>query len=82
MPGIKRVAVGLIALAMLTGSAAGASPAAGFYPPAKGHAGAVAGKGWSGGPPRMTAPHSADTEALPRDQPGGVCDHGDNAMIC
>jgi len=21
-------------------------------------------------------------EALPQDQPGGVCDHGDNPMIC
>lgn len=82
MPGIKRAAAGLIALAILTGSAASASPAAGFSPPAKGHAGAVAGKGWGGGLPRMTAPHVGDTETLPRDQPGGVCDHGDNAMIC
>ncbi|AUC96766.1 MULTISPECIES: hypothetical protein [Bradyrhizobium] len=78
----KYVAAGLVALAMLTGSAAGASPAAGFYPPAKGHTGTVAGRGWSGGLPRMTAPHVGDTETRPRDQPGGVCDHGDNAMIC
>lgn len=82
MPESKRVAAGVVALAMLTGATAGASPAAGFYPPAKGHAGVAAGRGWSGGPPRMVAPRAGDTEALSRDQPGGVCDHGDNAMIC
>ncbi|WP_076860233.1 hypothetical protein [Bradyrhizobium mercantei] len=81
MTGIKHVAAGLIALAMLTTSAmAHEAPAAGLYALAKGHA-AAAGH-WSGGPPRMAAPRFGESEALPQEQPGGVCDHGDNPMIC
>ncbi|MVT68323.1 hypothetical protein GPL21_24810 [Bradyrhizobium pachyrhizi] len=79
MSRIKQVAAALTALATLTGAAmAHEVPAAGPSALAKSHA---AGR-WSGGPPRMAAPHFGESEALPRDQPGGVCDHGDNAMIC
>ncbi|MGY4478902.1 hypothetical protein [Bradyrhizobium sp. USDA 3364] len=77
---VKHVAAGLVALAMLTGSAmAREVPAAGPYAFAKGHS--FAGR-WSGGPPRMEAPRFGESEALPQEQPGGVCDHGDNPMIC
>ena len=76
---IKHVAADLVALAMLTTSAmAHDVPAAGSYAFMKGHA--AAGH-WSGGP-RMAAQRFGETEALPQDQPGGVCDHGDNPMIC
>lgn len=80
MTGIKHVAAGLLALAVMTASAMARDvPAAGPNALVKGH---PAASRWSGGPPRMAAPSFGDTEALPRDQPGGVCDHGDNAMIC
>lgn len=83
MTGIKHVAAGLVALAMLTTSAmAREVSVAGPSALVKGHAGAAAAGHWSGGPPRMPAPRLGESEALPRDQPGGVCDHGDNAMIC
>jgi hypothetical protein len=83
MTRIKDVAAGLVALAMLTTTAiAHETPAGGLYAFGKGHAGAAAASRWSGDPPRMPVPHVGGSEALPRDQPGGVCDHGDNAMIC
>ncbi|MGF6310166.1 hypothetical protein ABIB82_003209 [Bradyrhizobium sp. i1.8.4] len=79
MTTITYVAAGLLALAMLTTSAmAREVPAAGPYAFVKSH---PAASRW-GGLPRIPAPHFGDAEALPRDQPGGVCDHGDNAMIC
>ncbi|UGY14036.1 hypothetical protein HAP48_0036565 [Bradyrhizobium septentrionale] len=80
---IKHIAAGLAARAMLTTSAiAHEAPAAGPYAFAKGHAGAAAASHWSGGPPHMAAPRFGESEAQPRDLPGGVCDVGDNAMIC
>ncbi|MCC8982168.1 hypothetical protein [Bradyrhizobium acaciae] len=80
MIGIKHVAAGLVALAMLTTSAmAREVPAAGPYAFVKGHPGA---NHWSGAALRAPALRFGESEALPRDQPGGVCDHGDNAMIC
>ncbi|WP_375783336.1 hypothetical protein ACE10Z_26170 [Bradyrhizobium sp. Pha-3] len=81
MTTIKHVAAGLVALAMLTTSAmAREVPLAGPYSFAKGHAGA--GSHWSGNPPRMPALRFGESDGVPREQPGGVCDHGDNAMIC
>lgn len=80
MTGIKHVAAGLVAFAMLTTSAmAREVPATGPSALVRSHAAASR---WSSGPPRMPAPYFGESEALPRDQPGGVCDHGDNAMIC
>ncbi|MGY3445903.1 MULTISPECIES: hypothetical protein [unclassified Bradyrhizobium] len=79
MTAMRHIAAGLVALAMLTTSAmARDMPLAGPY----GFARARAASHWSGAPPHMQAQRFGDTEALPRDQPGGVCDHGDNAMIC
>ncbi|OKO80110.1 hypothetical protein [Bradyrhizobium sp. NAS96.2] len=81
MTTIKCVEAGLVALVMLTASAmAREVHAAGPSAFAKGHA-AATGRG-GGGPPRLVAPRFGEFETLPRDQPGGVCDHGDNAMIC
>lgn len=81
MSRIKQVAAALTALAMLTTPAmAHETPAAGPSAFVKGHA--TVGSHGSSGPPRMAAPYFGESEALPRDQPGGVCDHGDNAMIC
>ncbi|GKQ49167.1 hypothetical protein [Bradyrhizobium sp. Ce-3] len=79
MIGMRHIAAGVVALAMLTTSAMARD-----VPPAgpSGFARAHSASHWSGGPPRMAAPRFGDTEALPRDQPGGVCDSGDNAMIC
>ncbi|UFX48580.1 hypothetical protein HAP47_0018720 [Bradyrhizobium sp. 41S5] len=77
---IKHVAAGLLALAMLTTSAVAREVPAGPSAFVKGHA-AAAGR-WGGGPPRMAVSRSGEFETLLRDQPGGVCDHGDNAMIC
>jgi hypothetical protein len=68
MTTIKHVAAGLLALGMLTTSAMAREVPAGPSAFLKGHA-AAAGR-WG------------EFETLPRDQPGGVCDHGDNAMIC
>ncbi|MGN8547505.1 hypothetical protein ACQPTN_23095 [Bradyrhizobium sp. 13971] len=80
MSGIKQVAAALTALAMLTGAAmAHEVPAAGPSALVKSHA--APGR-WNGGPPRMAVSRFGESEAVPRDQPGGVCDHGDNAMIC
>ena len=79
MIGMRHIAAGLVALAMLTASAMARDvPPAGPYGPARAHTASH----WSGGLPRMAASRFGDTEPLPRDQPGGVCDHGDNAMIC
>ncbi|WP_420971265.1 hypothetical protein [Bradyrhizobium sp. B120] len=80
MTTIKHVAAGLVALAMLTTSAMAREVPAGPSAFVKGHT-AAAGR-WGGGPPRMAVPRYGEFETLPRDQPGGVCDHGDNAMIC
>ncbi|MBR0895444.1 hypothetical protein JQ616_10840 [Bradyrhizobium tropiciagri] len=79
MTAIKCVAAGLVAVAMLTASALArdipqAGPSGGGHAHAAGH--------WSGAPLHMQPLRFGDTEAPPRNPPGGVCDHGDNAMIC
>ncbi|GIQ73364.1 hypothetical protein [Bradyrhizobium sp. RD5-C2] len=80
MTTIKHVAASLLALAMLATSAMAREVPAGPSALVKGHA-AATGR-WNGGLPRMAVPRFGELETLPRDQPGGVCDHGDNAMIC
>lgn len=80
MTTIKHVAAGLLALGMLTTSAMAREAPLGPYAFAKEHA-ATVGRGGDG-TARMAVPRFGEFETLPRDQPGDVCDHGDNAMIC
>ncbi|MHC2334952.1 hypothetical protein [Bradyrhizobium sp. USDA 4454] len=76
MTAMSHIAAGLIALAILTTSAMARDvPMEGRFGFARAHPASH----WSGGSPHLPASHF---ETLPRDQPGGVCDHGDNAMIC
>ena len=83
MTSIKHIAAGLIALAMVTTSAmAHQTSVAGSFTVMRGHASVPAAGHWDDNPPRMSARRFGDSEALPQDRPGGVCDHGDNPMIC
>lgn len=83
MTGIKQVAAGLVALALLTTSAVASDMAtAGPFAVVKGHEHGPAAGRWIGGLSHMPSSRIGEPEALPPDQPGGVCDHGDNAMIC
>ena len=71
----KLLSMGLIAIAMLTTSAkAHAGSVAGQYDVRKDNPSAYPAGHRIYSHARIPAPHA--------DQPGGVCDHGDNPMIC
>ena len=37
---------------------------------------------WNYGNAHISAPHTGEYAMRPQDESGGICDHGDNAMIC
>jgi hypothetical protein len=79
MTGIKHIAAGLMAFAMFTSSAVASTVAREPFAVMKSRTNvATAGHG----PLRLSAPYLGETETGSQDHPGGVCDHGDNAMIC
>lgn len=83
MTGIKHISAGLIAIAMLTTSALGSSSAiAAPHAVVKSHASAAAAGRWGDVQARISMPRVGTFDALPRDEPGGICDHGDNPAIC
>jgi hypothetical protein len=77
---------GLIAVAMLTTSAAAhETSGAERYVARKHHASAASADHWLysyGRYARMPAPAAAESDLSPQNQPGGVCDVGDNPRIC
>lgn len=78
MTPIKCLSVAMIAIAMLTTSAMAHASASGRY----GSAIASPRGQWTDSNARMPAPSAGEVSAAPHDEPGGVCDHGDNPMIC
>jgi hypothetical protein len=79
MTPFKLFSTGLIAVAMLTTSAmAHESPAGDRYFAWKHHASAAPADSHA----RMPAPFAAESNLSSGDQPGGVCDHGDDPQIC
>ena len=68
----RRLSAGLIAVAMLASSAMADAAVPERHALRREHGAPVAHS--TDGHVRMSAPHV--------DQPGGVCDHGDNPMVC
>lgn len=81
MTTIKCLLAGLFATGLLTMSAAAHETATTMeYPVMRGAASVASGGDWTYGNARIPASHAL---SMPRrDEPGGVCDHGDNPMIC
>lgn len=80
---IKILSAGLIAVAMVaTPAVAHENSVAEQYVVLKGNAGAAFSTRRIYGHARITAPHVGGLGTSAHDEPGGVCDHGDNPMIC
>ncbi|MBR0796765.1 hypothetical protein JQ615_15325 [Bradyrhizobium jicamae] len=83
MTRFKTSSAGLIAIVMLTATALGGSTAvAAPHAIVKGHAGASYAGHWGDVQARMPMPRMGAFASTPRDEPGGVCDFGDNPAIC
>ena len=80
MSKLQRLSTGLVAATMLATSALAheTSPAK-RYVPRNQHALA---DHWLFSHARMPAPSATKSNLTSQDQPGGVCDHGDNPQIC
>ena len=80
MTTIKLLSAGLIAIAMLTTSArAHENSIAARHVVLKGNANANSTTGrWIYSHTRI----AGESDTAPQDQPGGVCDHGDNPAVC
>jgi hypothetical protein len=80
MTTIKHISAGLIALAMFTTSAvAHENSLAERHVVLRGNASAHSSTGRSIYSQIRIA---GETNTAPRDQPGGICDHGDNPAVC
>lgn len=80
---IKFLSAGLIAAVMFTTSAdAHENFVTRQYPAMKGHAIASSSGRWYYSNARIPTPYVREFATPPHDEPGGVCDAGDNAMIC
>jgi hypothetical protein len=83
MTPIKFFSAGLIAVAMLTTSAAAhETSSAERYVARTHHASSAPADHWLYSYARMPAPAAAKSDPSPQTQPGGVCDAGDNPRIC
>jgi hypothetical protein len=83
MTPLKLFSAGLIAVAMLTTSAvAQETSAAERYLARTHHASAAPADHWLYSRARMPAPSATESGLSSQDEPGGVCDHGDDAQIC
>jgi len=83
MTPLKLFSAGLIAVAMLTTSAvAQETSAAERYLARTHHASAAPADHWLNSYARMPASAAAESDLSPQNQPGGVCDAGDNPRIC
>ena len=83
MTPFKLFSAGLIAVAMLTTSAAAhETSAANRYVAGKHHASAAPADHWLHSYARMPAPAAAESDLSPQNQPGGVCDASDNPRVC
>jgi hypothetical protein len=79
----KLFSAGLIAAAMLTTSAlTHEASAAERYVARKHDASAAPADQWLYSHARMPATAASESDLSPQDQPGGVCDAGDNPRIC
>ena len=80
MTTIKLLSAGLIVIAMLTTSAvAHENSIAGRHVVLKGNANAYSTTGsWIYSHTRT----AGESDTAPQNQPGGICDHGDNPAIC
>jgi hypothetical protein len=84
MSKLQRLSAGLVAATMLTTSALAheTSPAK-RYVPRNHNACTPMADHWLFSHARMAAPSATKFNLLPQDQqPGGICDHGDNPGIC
>ena len=88
MSKLQRLSAGLVAATMLATSALATSALAHETSPAKRyvprnhHACAALAHHWLFSHARMPAPSATKSNLTPQDQPGGICDHGDNPQIC
>ena len=83
MSKLQLLSAGLVAATMLaTPALAHETSPARRYVPRNGHASAAPADHWLFSHARMPAPSAAKSDLSPRNQPGGVCDHGDNPQIC
>ena len=84
MTTIKLLSAGLIATVMFTASAdAHANSVANRHVAMKGNASVASSAGrWIYSDVRIPTSHAGELTTPPHDDPGGVCDHGDNGMIC
>ncbi len=80
MTTIKLLSAGLIVIVMLTTSAvAHENSIAGRHVALKGNANAYSTTGrWIYGHTRI----AGESDTAPQNQPGGICDHGDNPAVC
>ncbi|MCA6121545.1 hypothetical protein J6500_06440 [Bradyrhizobium sp. WSM 1704] len=81
MKPVKCLSAGLIAVAMFTTSAMAHSVPE-RYEPSRANAAIVLPGPWLENHARMPASAVANFSASSRSMPGGVCDHGDDPMIC
>ena len=80
---IKRLSAGLIAAVMFTISAdAHESSVTRPHVVTKGNANASSAGRWIRSNARIPKPHIGEFATPPDHEPGGVCDFGDNPMIC
>ena len=81
MTPVKYLSAGLIAIAMLTTSAM-AHGVPEHYALPRGNAAVVLPGPWIESHARTPAPAVGNFSTSSRTVPGGVCDHGDDPMIC
>ena len=80
---VKLLSAALIATCMFTVSAvAHETISARRCVEVKDNAGASSTDCWNDGHARIPAPHAGKFAVRPHDETDGICDHGDNAMIC
>jgi hypothetical protein len=83
MTAIKLLSTGLIATFMFTMSAAAhENVSTKRCMEMKDNASASSTDCWNYGNAHILAPHAGEFAARPHDEPGGICDHGDDPMIC
>jgi hypothetical protein len=83
MTPIKLISAGLIAVAILTTSAAAHETSAAERYVARTHyTSSTPADHWLDSYARMPAPAAAKSDLSLQNQPGGVCDAGDNPRIC
>ena len=83
MMSVKCLSAGLLAIAMLSASTtAQAMSVSVRHELVKGRVSSAAPGQWIDSRARMHAPFAGEISNSPQNAPGGVCDNGDDPMIC